>query len=300
MHFAGLGPSAGGTPRRHRGCSFRRHATEPALPAEITRCMKGRSCHHSQEKTLKFGPPPASSASCCPAWARSPPRSSPASRRSARAVQADRLADPDGHHPPRQAHRQPHAADQRLRPARQARRHRVRRLGHLPDNAYEAAKHAGVLVSGAPRAAEGLPVGDQADDGRVRADVREEARRRPTSRRARRSATSPSSSSRTSRTSRSDERLRPPGRGVVRLDRGRTASRRAVHATLAKPSRRACEDSDADIAPSQIYAYAAPQDGRPLRQRRAEPVGRHAGAARAGASRTACRSPARTSRPARR
>ena len=47
----------------------------------------------------------------------------------------------------------------------------------FPDNAYEAAKKAGVLESTRPRAAQGLPDGDQALAGRVRPAVRQEAER---------------------------------------------------------------------------------------------------------------------------
>ena len=56
-----------------------------------------------------------------------------------------RFAHADGHHPPRQADRSALAEDQGIRAARRAGRHRVRRLGHLRGNCYEAAKTAGVL-----------------------------------------------------------------------------------------------------------------------------------------------------------
>ena len=44
---------------------------------------------------------------------------------------ADRLAHPDGHRPPRQAHRQQVAAGQGFCSARRLERHRLHRLGHL-------------------------------------------------------------------------------------------------------------------------------------------------------------------------
>ncbi len=45
---------------------------------------------------------------------------------------ADRLGQPDGHHPPWQAHRESQPADQGLRPAGEARRPRLQRLGPDP------------------------------------------------------------------------------------------------------------------------------------------------------------------------
>ena len=59
-------------------------------------------------------------------------------------------------------------------------------------------------------------------------------------------------------------------------------------------------DSHPDIAPSQIYAYAFLKLGIPMANGAPNLSLDIAGAARAGRARTACRSPARTSRPARR
>ena len=62
----------------------------------------------------------------------------------------------------------------------------------------------------------------------------------------------------------------------------------------------AMDANDPSIAPSMLYAYAALMEGVPLRQRRAQPHRRHPGDRQAGATTAACRSAARTSRPARR
>ena len=76
--------------------------------------------------------------------------------------------------------------------------------------------------------------------------------------------------------------MRPPGDDLVRIDRsvpqaGRSAIRRskAFEEGLCK--------NDPDIAPSQIYAYAALEVRRAVRQRRAEPDDRCSGAAGSGA-----------------
>ena len=59
-----------------------------------------------------------------------------------------------------------------------------------------------------------------------------------------------------------DQRLRSPGRGVVRLDRGLSQADRRPHARSTS-SRPACKASHDDIAPSQIYAYACLKMGVP-------------------------------------
>ena len=56
----------------------------------------------------------------------------------------------------------------------------------------------------------------------------------------------------------------------------------AVHATL-KDFECGLQKNDPEISPSQIYAYAALKMRRAVRQRRAAPDHRHAGAAGTGA-----------------
>ena len=60
-----------------------------------------------------------------------------------------------------------------------------------------------------------------------------------------------------------DQQLRPPGDGLVRLDRGLPRARRRSTPRW-PPSRRGCCENDPDIAPSQIYAYAALKSGVPF------------------------------------
>ena len=72
----------------------------------------------------------------------------------------------------------------------------------IPDDAYTAAKKAGVLEDKDLEPIADFLQGDQADAGRVREQVRHAHQRRRTSRRARPSATSPSSCGRTCATSR--------------------------------------------------------------------------------------------------
>ena len=72
-----------------------------------------------------------------------------------------------------------------------------------------------------------------------------------------------------------------------------------VHASVAA-FEKGLAANDPNIAPSQIYAYAALAGERAVRQRSAEPDGRSAGDAGAFDARTTRRSRVRTSRPDRR
>ena len=113
-----------------------------------------KRCHEAthEHRTLR----PASSACCCPAWARSPPRSSPAA-----CSRAASLASPIGsltqlgHDPARQAHRQPRAAIARVRAAGRARRARVRRLGPLPGQRLRGRAQRRGADARAPRPGQG-------------------------------------------------------------------------------------------------------------------------------------------------
>ena len=98
--------------------------------------------------------------------------------RPARQRPARRLADPDGHHPPRQAHRQSLAPHPRFRPAREPRRHRLRRLGPVP---RQRLRGGGEVPRPRPprphRADRRLPQDDQADARRVRPVLRQAPQR---------------------------------------------------------------------------------------------------------------------------
>ena len=97
-----------------------------------------------------------------------------------------------------------------------------------------------------------------------------------------------------------EERLRPPGHGLVRLDRDLHRAR-ARPTGPSRPSSRRWTRTTRSIAPSMLYAYAAHDGGRALRQRRAEPHRATSRRSEQLAQRpAACRSAARTSRPARR
>ena len=169
----------------------------------------------------------------------------------------------------------------------------------FPDNAYEAAVKAGVLEAQHLEPIKDFLEGDQADGrrcsttqyvkkldgpnvkkGKTKSDLAEQLSRRHRA---------------TSRRSNGCDRLVMVWCGSTEIYR----EAGEVHATLAT-FEKGLDESDPDIAPSMIYAYARDQGGRPLRQRRAEPDGRLPGAGRARARDAACRSPARTSRPARR
>ena len=94
-----------------------------------------------------------------------------------------------------------------------------------------------------------------------------------------------------------DQRLRPPGRGLVRLDRGLPqADRDPRHPgrLRGRPPRLVRRH-----LPVADLLLRVSQDGRPLRQRRAQPLGRHRRPSTSSPRSRACPSPARTSRPAR-
>ena len=83
------------------------------------------------------------------------------------------------------------------------------------------------------------------------------------------------------------------------IDRDLHRSPAPPHADL-EAFEQAIDANDPTIAPSMLYAYAALMEGVPVRQRRAQPHGRHPGAGRSWRTSAACRSAARTSRPVRR
>ena len=79
-----------------------------------------------------------------------------------------------------------------------------------------------------------------------------------------------------------EERLQPAGDDLVRLDRSASIKPAAVHQSL-EAFEEGLAENDPDIAPSQIYAYAALKLRRAVRQRRPKPDHRYSGAARPGA-----------------
>ena len=168
----------------------------------------------------------------------------------------------------------------------------------IPDDAYTAAKKAGVLeeqdlepVADFLRGIKPMPA---VFDTRYVTRLNGE----PTSRRARPSATSPSSSARTSATSRRRN-------GCDRLVMVWCASTETYikagpqHATI-EQFERAMERNDDAIAPSMLYAWASIMEGVPFANGAPNLARRHAGADRARQPTAASRSPARISRPARR
>ncbi|CAA9356897.1 MAG: Inositol-1-phosphate synthase, partial [uncultured Gemmatimonadaceae bacterium] len=92
--------------------------------------------------------------------------------RAARAQRADRLAHADGDHPPRQAHREPLAAHQGLRPPRGSQRPRLRRLGPDPRRRLHGGQEGGRARRQGHRADRRLPPVDRADARGVRQQVR--------------------------------------------------------------------------------------------------------------------------------
>ncbi len=164
-------------------------------------------------------------------------------------------------------------------PLAEPRRHRLRRLGRLSPTT--PTRRRGRRAS-SNRATSSRSRASSTASSRWPAvfdpQLRQAAERRRTSRRASPRCDLAEQVIGRHRALQEGERLRPPGHGLVRLDRGlpragrrprhRSSSLREGPATRATPTSR----------PSMIYAYAALQGGRPLRQRRAEPDRRHPGA----------------------
>ena len=188
-------------------------------------------------------------------------------------------------------------ADQGLRAPRPPRRPRLRRLGRLPRQRLRGREEGRRPRGERPRADQGLPGGHQAVAGRLRPAVREEAQRaereegqvqaRPRGPGVGRHRALPQG-----------EGLRPPGDGLVRLDRG-----------LPRGGRRPLLDREVREGPRREpprhpalddLRVLRDQGGHPVRQRRAEPLRRLPGDGRSSRRRRARRSRARTSRPARR
>ena len=151
----------------------------------------------------------------------------------------------------------------------------------FPDNAYEAAARAGVLDDQAPRADQGRARGDQADAGRVRAGVRQEAQR--AQRQDGHDEDGPRRAADRGHPALQGRRTAAIASSPCGAARPRsTASRPTSTRSLAKFEAGLTRDARRHRAVADLRVRV-PQAGRPVRERRAEPVGRHAGAARAGA-----------------
>ena len=176
---------------------------------------------------------------------------------------ADRLAHADGDDPARQAHRQSHAADQGLRPARRPRRHRVRRVGSdSRTTRTPRRKKAGVLedkhlepitdflaaIKPMPAVFENKYVtridGTNVKKGKTKRDLAEQLR-----------AGHPRLQG--------EEQVRPPRHRLVRA-RPRSSSSPARRTPTLEQFERAMDDNDEAIAPSMLYAYAAIMEGVPF------------------------------------
>ena len=190
-------------------------------------------------------------------------------------------------------------ADQGARAAGGARRPRLRRLGHLPRQRVrggrEGRRPARRRCSPPVRAG---ARGGQADVGRLRARVGQEPRRAQREEGRRRRCTWPRQLIEDIAGLPQGVGRRARGHGVVRLDRGLHAAEAG-----ARDARRVREGPEGKLAGHSALddlRVRGDRERRALRQRRAEPVRRHPGAHGDGARQGRARSPARTSRPARR
>ncbi len=192
-------------------------------------------------------------------------------------------------------------AHQGVRAARQARRHRVRRLGHLPRRRLPGGRQGRrARRRSTSTQLQGLPVDHQADAGGVRAGVRQEAAPRPTSRPGKTKMDLAEQLIDDIKQLQEEERLRPAGRWCGAARPRSTAARPPCHATLAAFEKGLRGRATRTSRRRRSTPTRALKLGRPLRQRRAEPDRRHRRRCSSWPSRTTCRSAARTSRPARR
>ena len=171
-------------------------------------------------------------------------------------------------------------ADERPLPEDQGVRLRSRRLDDLefggwdifPDDAYEAAVHADVLEPQHLDAVKDELSGHPPDEGRLLPRVREAASRAARQERAQRRPTWSSSCATTSASFMKERGCDARGRRVVRLDRDvpRAGRGAPVDRVLrgGPPEQRA---GDLELADLRV---GVPQGGRPLRQRRAQPLRR--------------------------
>ena len=211
-------------------------------------------------------------------------------------TQADRLAHADGDDPPRQAHRESLAAHQGLRSARRPERHRLRRLGSDRRRRLHRREEGRRARGPRPRADQGLPLGDQADAGRVREQVRH-AHQRHERQEGKDQARPRRAAAPGHPRLQGEEQVRPRRHRLVRVDRDLHQARpQARHARAVR-----ARDGEQRRGDRAVDALRVRGDhgGRAVLQRRARTS--PSTSRRWCSSRTsaACRSPARTSRPGR-
>ena len=214
-------------------------------------------------------------------------------------TRTDRVTDPDGDDPPRQADGAAVAAHQGFRAARPSSMTSCSARGiPFPDDAYTAAKKAGVLedrhlesVADFLRGIKPMPaVFDSRYVTRLKGRKRQAGQDQARPRRA-----APPGHPRLSR--RATGAIDSLWSGARR--RRRTSRPGPQHATI-EQFERAMERNDDAIAPSMLYAWASIMEGVPVRERRAEPARSIRRRSSSSPTSAVCPSRARISRPARR
>ena len=135
-----------------------------------------------------------------------------------RDFQPHRIADADGHHPPGQAHRWPLAEDQGLCSAGRPQRPGLHRLGHLRRRHVLGRAQGGRARSLAAGAGQAVSLDDQAAQGGLRQELREEARRAEREEGQEQDGSGRAAARRHPRLQ-EVQRRRPAGDDLVRLDR---------------------------------------------------------------------------------
>ena len=209
----------------------------------------------------------------------------------ARPREADRIADPDGHRAARQTHRGALAAHQGLRAARLARRHRVRRLGHLRRQLVRGGQDRRRAREGAARADPSGARTDQAVVGGVRSPLRQ-APRWPERQEGQEQEGAGGPAPRGHAALQAGAWPQPPRDGVVRQHRD-------LPDRIAGPrQRRGVREgagSERSLDPLEHGLRVRGDQGRhPVHERCAEPERRRAGADPARRAERRRRSPART------
>jgi hypothetical protein len=217
--------------------------------------------------------------------------------RAPRPREARRLAHADGYHSPGQAHRRPHAAHRGRRTARAARRHRARRLGHLPRQRLRGGAARQSHRGRSSRADSQGALRHQADARSILSRVREAPERHSREDRHVQGRHGRAAPRRHSRLSRREEGG-ANGRRVVRLDRD--VSSRAPRARDDRQLRgRAPRERSGHLQRSALH-MGVPEGAGADGQRGAQPHPWISPPPSLWRERRARRSPARTSRPARR
>ena len=212
-------------------------------------------------------------------------------------LQADRLAHADGDDPPRQAHREPRAADQGLRSARR--------------RSTTSSSARGIRSPTTPTPPRRRPACSRSSDLEPLKDFLSAIKPMPAVFDNKYVTRINGTNVKKGKTKRDlAEQLRQD----IRDFKAKNKCDRVVivwcasteifikpgpqHATL-EQFEKAMENNDEAIAPSMLYAYAAIMEGVPFCNGAPNLVGRHCRRCVQLANERACRSPARTSRPAR-